>query len=175
MEKITENQIVNLAHKVMAECALEIPVSKWAHRFHDLQVVHMKAKYGEATATGIVRISSLFVGTSAWKKLEQTLRHEFAHLAVGTDQHHNSRFKQCQSRFRGDKPVPQSEIEEIASNNRYKWQVIAHLEDGTTFDVGGVHRKTKRYSAYHEQPECKKRDWLTTVNKRVVRYEFQPN
>ena len=107
-----------------------------------------KAKYGLAHSSGVIQISTAFIGTSAYKKLQETICHELTHLFVGLGRKHDRVFKMVLERALGyDFVVPKEEISEIASNIEFKWTVIARLANGTTKSFQ-VHKKTKRYSEY---------------------------
>lgn len=132
----------------LRECFDLFPAEKWKHSPAGVDMTDHKGKYGMATAKGVVLINKAFLGTNSTIKLRNTMRHELAHLAVGLKQSHNKVFRCFEALFDALVPVPPNEIEAITNNISYKWQVIAHLVDGTQRDLGGAHMKTKLYAEY---------------------------
>lgn len=132
----------------LRECFDLFPAEKWKHSPAGVDMTDHKGKYGMATAKGVVLINKAFLGTNSTIKLRNTMRHELAHLAVGLKQSHNKVFRRFEALFDALVPVPPNEIEAITNNISYKWQVIAHLVDGTQRDLGGAHMKTKLYAEY---------------------------
>lgn len=62
---------------------------EWAHPFAGLEISRrMRRSFGQAHADGRLRISAQFLGTPALADLEDTVRHEFAHLVVGVREKH---------------------------------------------------------------------------------------
>lgn len=66
---------------------------RWVHPFAGLSFNNARRSYGQAHRDGRMMISRLFLGTTALGDLEDTVRHEFAHLIVGIDQKHGPRWK----------------------------------------------------------------------------------
>jgi len=145
---ITLETIKGEYNSALSMCKKILPIHKWVLNPKGVDLTRHKTKYGLATCDGMTLISRAFIGTSAINKLRATLRHELAHLAVGLNQGHNRTFKRWARRFGALDPVDRSETLSVLDNINYKYQVTAHLEDGTQRDLGGVHRKTRRYTDY---------------------------
>ncbi len=146
------------------------PLTRWAVQPAGVDLSRSKARYGEATVDGKVLISPYYTGTASFTHLNHTLCHEFAHLAVGLNHGHDRHFRHVERLFKMHlPPVSVAEADAVKANVPYKYQVIAHLQNGERVDLGGVHRKTKRYSHY---------DPTKTVFKcggePVTRFEFLP-
>ena len=165
---ITFELIKNEFEQALKECGDRIPVDKWVHRPIGVELTAHKTKYGMATPEGMTLVSEFFIGTRAINKLCQTIRHELAHLAVGLKQQHNYKFKRCASFFGAMDSVDDSEVSQILDNIGFKWSLVAHMLDGSTKVLGGVHRKTKRYTEY---PDNGLRLSIAGID--VVRFDFQ--
>lgn len=171
MTTITKAMIANEFNQVLDACFGILDESKWRIKPQGLGYTEHKTKYGMATPSGMVLIGTHFVGTTAVNKLKNTIIHELAHLAVGLENNHNRRFKLMEKRFGGSGGVDESDYLEIAGNIKYKYNVIAHLANGVAFDVGGMHRKTKKYSQYMPTD----RNFMSIDSVRVERFEYQLN
>ncbi len=149
-------------------CRDELPECEWAIRPSGLELTRHKTKFGMASSRGVVYINSGFIGTPAITKLRNTLRHELAHLAVGLAEGHNAIFKHCACMFGVSKDVPKSEIQAFEQSVGYKWQLIAHLVDGRTVEMGRVHRRHKKYTAYTH----KRWRYMVIKDTAVQRFEY---
>lgn len=166
---ITKEYIQEAYDRVLAEVTQILPLNQWKHQPMGLGFTDEKTKYGLATCDGLVLINTAFIGTTATTKLDFVLRHEFTHHAVGLSKHHNRVFRRIEERFGVD---PQRdltrEIEQIQSRIDYKYTVLAHLENGEIRDLGGAHRKTKRYTEYPKNARYN----MSIAGIRVHRFEF---
>ncbi|MFL0801978.1 MAG: hypothetical protein K6L80_16135 [Agarilytica sp.] len=155
-------------NNALEQCCAVLAKPKWVVQPSALELTRHKTKFGMASSKGVVYINSAFIGTQAINKLRNTLRHELAHLAVGLAEGHNAIFKHCAQVFGANRAVPQSEILAFEQSVGYKWQLIAHLVDGRTVEMGRVHRRHKKYSAYTH------RRWRYMVIKdtAVLRFEY---
>lgn len=147
---ISEKYITEQFHHILRELQSVLPLHKWAVQPKEIRLTTKKSVYGEATKEGVVLINKAFIGTDYIKKLDYTLRHEFAHLAVGLQAHHNKLFRRYEYAFGVKNTLPQSELDKIKINISFKYHVIAHLKNGKQVDIGGVHKKTKKWSEYHK-------------------------
>lgn len=60
------------------------------------------------------------------------------------------------------------DCEQIMNNIGYKYSVIAHLEDGNKYELGGVHKKTKKYTEYPRNGVLN----MKVNGVRIYRFEF---
>ena len=147
--EITETLIHDCYQSVLGEVANIVPLEQWRVQPRKLGFSTHKSKYGQATPDGQVLINTIFVGTSSHTKLDQTMRHELAHLAVGLHHHHDKHFRRMERRFGVDPTLDLTqELDQLQDKITFKYTVIAHLMDGRVRELGGVHRKTKVYSQY---------------------------
>lgn len=169
---ITEEYIADAYYRVLDEVSKVLTLAKWHMQPVGIGFTTEKTKYGMATPDGMVLINRVFIDSTAYTKLEFTLRHEFAHLAVGLHNHHNRRFQKMERVFGVDPAVDLSEeIAEIQSRIDFKYTVFAHLESGEVRNLGGVHRKTKKYSDYPNGS----RYTMSIEGIRVLRFEYLVN
>jgi predicted SprT family Zn-dependent metalloprotease len=169
---ITEQYIADAYQKILNEVSGILPVDRWCHQPMGVGFTTEKTKYGLATVDGQVLINRVFIGTSAFMKLDHVLRHEFSHLAVGLKEHHNKRFQRMAMVFGVDPALDLSdELAQIQERIDFKYTVIAHMADGHKLDLGGVHRKTRTYTEYPRHP----RDVALIKGVRVLRFEFIEN
>jgi hypothetical protein len=106
--------------------------------------------YGLATHKGEILVYQGFLGTNAFTKLRETLMHELAHLCVGLNNGHNKKFKIIERLFNSDTDHELTKLDEVKLKSviPYKFRLIAHTENGTIADLGGVHRRSKRWIDY---------------------------
>jgi hypothetical protein len=151
-----------------------IPADKWSISPSGLLIHSHHGKYGMASPQGEVLIYQGFIGTNATNKLKATILHELAHLCVGLHNHHNRLFKRIERLFcqNLDPCLVERDKDEVISKINYKWQVIAHMADGSAKDLGGVHRKTKRWAEYSAF-SSNTRDSIKGIP--VLKYEFIEN
>ncbi len=152
----------------LTQCCSMLPLAKWVVQPTALALTRHKTKFGMASSKGVVYINSGFIGTFAINKLRSTLRHELAHLAVGLAEGHNAVFKHCAAVFGATKDIPKAEIHAFEQSVGYKWQLIAHLVDGRTVEMGRVHRRHKKYSAYTH----KRWRYMMIKDTAVQRFEY---
>ncbi len=165
---ITLETIEDEYQKALDECGGVIPFDKWSIRAKAIKLTRHKTKYGIATSRGEVFVSQAFINTTAINKLRNTLRHELAHLAVGLAHGHNRIFKQCARDFGAMNAVDPAEIQAMDKAIGYKWQLLAHLVNGHTVDMGRVHRRHKKYAAYIPR----RRVFMTIKDVVVQRFEY---
>jgi len=133
---------------VLEEVNNIIPIDKWHVQPCGIDITTHKSKFGYARNDGMIFISKYFIGTNSSAKLSDTLKHEFAHLAVGLAQHHNFRFKRVASLFGVGAECLKHEINDIVKNINYKYTIYAHMVNGQVKEIGGASRKTKKYAQY---------------------------
>ncbi|WP_018690941.1 hypothetical protein [Algicola sagamiensis] len=150
---ITQEIIQEEYALALADCAACIPLSRWKIKPKVLKLTKRKRVYGMATIHGEVLINEAFIGTTAINQLRKTIRHELAHLTVGLHHRHNHVFQQCAKRYGARDAVATEETLSFQANQTFKWQLMAHLENGEVRDLGGRHRRSKRYTHYPQKYE----------------------
>ncbi len=165
---ITLEHIQDEYAQALLDCFAILPQRRWALMPSGVALTTHKTKYGMANHTGKVFISHGFLNTTAFTKLRNTLRHELAHLAVGLRHQHDAVFRRCERAFGAKTPVPADEIEQVHSNVPYKWRLLAHLFDGSVRDIGGAHRRTKKYTEYRPQAHR----FMSVDGEKIRHFEF---
>jgi hypothetical protein len=167
----TEQFVKSEYDRVLADVCRVIPLHRWKHQPTGLDFTTHKSKYGMATPAGQVLINRAFVGTTAVNKLDFTLRHEFAHLAIGLVEHHNRRFRRIEACFGADVTrdltAEQSQVMGAIGN---KYTLIAHLVDGREIDLGGANRRTARYINYPNEGRLNR----SFRGVKIERFEYRP-
>ncbi|MDI4654223.1 MULTISPECIES: SprT-like domain-containing protein [Pseudoalteromonas] len=144
----------------------------WAHEPVMCANTFQHKRYlGLANSSGEISINSLFLNTSAVDLLVNTLKHEICHLIVGVHQNHNSKFKRVASVLGVKDNDELKELTLITSQIKYKYSVIAHMAGGKKVELGGVHRKTKKYTEY--DPKGRRKMRIDGVL--IERFEFLNN
>lgn len=167
---ITKDYIESAYHSVLAEVANIAAIREWKVSPKGLGYTNHKTKYGLATPVGEVLINQAFIGTTAYKKLDHVLRHEFAHLAVGLDKHHNRYFRRVERLFGVDLSLDLSEEQnQVIAKTNPAFKLIAHLQNGKEVDLGVAHRRTKKYTEYrHDQ-----KGFMSIHGVRIHRFEYR--
>ena len=154
---------------LLEQTLIKVPV--WHTKAIGVELASRKAVYAEVTPGGVVKVNPAFIGTTAFKKLDQTLLHEFAHLIAGLDQHHNKQFRAV-CHFIGVAHDDECEQQALLVSDavNYKYTVYAHLSNGERRLLGQIHRKTKLYSEYKPTMKRKHRtkDGHTVLNYEIV-------
>ncbi|MFL0810624.1 MAG: hypothetical protein K6L76_09435 [Agarilytica sp.] len=157
--------------QALEDCDRVFPIKRWSHAPQQVKLTRHKTKYGMAMLSGDIYVSHAFIGTNAINKLRATIRHELAHLAVGLRHQHDKSFRQFEAAFGAKKKVRKEEMQEVHDNIPFKWQVIAHLDNGVVKDIGGAHRRSKRFKSYAPN----KFNFMTVDGVKVERFEFVEN
>lgn len=155
----------------LEECDQVFPIEQWPHAPNTVKLTRHKTKYGMASPNGEVYVSQAFIGTNSLNKLRATIRHELAHLAAGIRHQHDQKFRQFEAAFGGNKKASAEEIKAVHDNIPFKWQVIAHLENGVVKDIGGAHRRSKRFKEYSPS----RFNFMTVDGIKVKHFEFIEN
>lgn len=122
----------------------------WAHPFAGLALSRARRSYGQANRDGHILISRVFLGTDALDDLEDTVRHELAHLIAGIDERHGPSWRRVAKRLgatpraRGRAVSPQlaSRMEDAP------YTLVAVLESGEEREVKTVFRRSRTYLQY---------------------------
>lgn len=140
------------------------PLSNWRIQPQELGYTNAKTAYGFATFEGRILVNKVFIGTQAYQQLDNTIRHELAHLAVGLEEQHNARFRRMEREFGVVKRAAEpSELEELRNALIPKYTLFARLTNGEIKNLGGAHRRHKKYTQYR-----KRRFQLLTVDGVIV-------
>ena len=164
------NYIQQQYQAILAELQAVEPIKNWRVQPQALHATKHKTKYGMADRDGVVYINQAFVGTSANKLLNATIRHELAHLCVGLQQGHNSTFKAKALQFKANfgKHL-KLESSQIHDSIGYKYQLYATLADGDEIPFRRVHRKHAKYSSYR----AGRFRYLTIKGMKVMSFRYE--
>lgn len=167
---ITIDLVHSILHSEIHRAEAFIPKKLW-NTFPKASVsfTHHATRLGEVTAGGQISITPRFIDSPCFTLLRNTLRHELTHCIVGNHHCHNKVFKSVAHQLGVvDNSDLDEELKVIESKTAYKYQVVAHLECGDTVEVGGVHRKTKKYSEYVPTDT----HFMSIQGRKVARFEF---
>lgn len=146
---ITELYVKERYENILAEVTKVVPLSNWALHPTNVSFTRHKTKYGWSRKDGSIEVNQCFLGTQSVNKLDATIRHELAHLCCGLTHGHGRVFQRTAMLFGvRDSAVPKCEVEELLAKIPFKYDVYAHLENGERVHLGGVHKKTKKYTQY---------------------------
>ncbi|MEO1078979.1 MAG: SprT-like domain-containing protein [Pseudomonadota bacterium] len=123
---------------------------EWTHPFAGLSFNRARRSYGQAHRDGRIVISTVFFGTAALDDLEDTVRHEIAHLIVGIDARHGPRWRKV-ARALGAIPraAGRSSCESLnARMDDAPYTLVAVLTSGEECEVKSVYRRSRRYQDY---------------------------
>ncbi|MEM6774306.1 MAG: SprT-like domain-containing protein [Pseudomonadota bacterium] len=123
---------------------------EWTHPFAGLDFNRARRSYGQAHLDGRIVISTVFFGTSALDDLEDTVRHEIAHLVVGIDARHGPRWRRV-ARALGAVPRASGRSTCDSLNERMDdapYTLVAVLVSGEECEVKSVYRRSRRYQDY---------------------------
>lgn len=167
---INWNFIQQLYLSIIDELQENEPLENWRIQPNSLKVTQHKTKYGMADMHGVVYINQAFVGTSATNLLSATIRHELAHLCVGLQQGHNSKFKAKAKQFKANfGRYLKTESAQVHDSIGYKYQLFATLENGDEILFRRVHRKHAKYSQY----KAGRFRYLTIKGLKVLSFRYE--
>lgn len=122
----------------------------WAHPFSGLVFSRARRSFGRAYRDGRIAISTVFVGTTALEDLEDTVRHELAHLIAGVDQQHGSRWRRV-AKDLGAVPraTGRSRCETLHERMQHApLTLVAVMASGAEVDIKPAFRRSGRYTQY---------------------------
>jgi len=122
----------------------------WAHPFAGLSFNRARRCYGQAHRDGRVVLSTVFLGTAALNDLEDTVRHEFAHLIVGIEARHGPRWRAV-ARALGAVPraTGRSQSPDLAARmDDAPFTLVAVLESGEERELKPAFRRNRRFLDY---------------------------
>jgi hypothetical protein len=122
----------------------------WTHPFAGLDLNRARRSFGQAHRDGRIVISSVFVGTGALEDLEDTVRHEIAHLIVGIDERHGPRWRRVAKRLGA---VPRASGRSRARDlgermDDAPWMLVAVLDSGAQHELKPAWRRSRSYLEY---------------------------
>jgi hypothetical protein len=123
---------------------------RWAHPFAGLEYSRARRHYGQARSDGRLFISRQFIGTAALADLEDTVRHELAHLIVGVREGHGPRWKAVAAEL-GATPraAGRSRCRHLDERlTTAPLMLVAVFEDGSELEVKPAHRRSRAYLDY---------------------------
>lgn len=90
---------------------------------HELEKVVVKkmAALGTASNRGVISISSAFVDTNEYNELDDTIKHEIAHLIAGINSGHNQYWKWCCVNIVKCKPNRLANISKALCEKKYNY------------------------------------------------------
>lgn len=122
----------------------------WEHAFAELSFNHARRSYGQAHIDGRVVLSKTFIGTSAVADLEDTIRHELAHLIAGIRHKHGPRWRQVAASLgatpRASGRSQNAELDDKMSDAPFT--LIAVMRNGDERVLRKVYRRSRRYADY---------------------------
>ena len=153
---------------ILEELVVLLPLEHWQIKPKALAYTKAKTAYGFAAIDGRVLINHAFLGTRAFQQLDHTIRHEFAHLAVGLEAQHNLHFRRMERKFGVNKQVSDDEeVAQLREHLKPKYTLFAQLITGEVVSLGGAHRRHKKYTQYR-----RRRFRLLTVDGVVVEHFY---
>ncbi len=140
--------------QLLSELSTTVPLDQWQLTPQGVKATTHKTKYGMADIEGWVYINQAFVGTTATRLLDATIRHELAHLCVGLQCGHNYKFKAKAKQFKADFGRNlKTESAQVHAAIGYKYKLYATIEqnqDNPCEEIlfRRVHRKHHKYVNY---------------------------
>jgi hypothetical protein len=122
----------------------------WAHPFAGLSFNRARRCYGQAHRDGRMVLSTLFIGTTALDDLEDTVRHEFAHLIAGIEARHGPQWRSVAKRL-GAVPRASGRSRSPELNARMDdapWTLVAVLASGEERELKPAFRRNRRFADY---------------------------
>lgn len=122
----------------------------WVHPFAGLSFNRARRCYGQAHRDGRMVLSTLFIGTGALGDLEDTVRHEFAHLIAGIEARHGPRWRAVAKKL-GAVPRATGRSQSPELNARMDdapWTLVATLVSGEERELKPAFRRDRRFADY---------------------------
>jgi len=122
----------------------------WAHPFAGLDLNRARRSFGQAHRDGRIVISSVFLGTAALEDLEDTVRHEIAHLIVGIEERHGPCWRRVARRLGAlPRASGRSRSEDLGERmDDAPYTLVAVLESGAEYELKPAWRRSRRYLEY---------------------------
>jgi len=146
---ILNKQLIQEMYAVELHCAQKVfPLQTWGHTAPHLSFFTSKTTFGQAHSSGKLEISTVYIGTTNYTDLRDTIRHELAHLIAGIRQGHNSNWKRIISHLGGKPERLSTPTGKLASNMKRKWRLHGTTVDGATVAFHTSHTKQSKYLSY---------------------------
>ena len=123
---------------------------RWVHPFAGFSFSRSRRCYGQARHDGHMLISRSFLGTQAVADLEDTVRHEFAHLIAGIRARHGAPWRVIAQSL-GARPRATGQSIDAGLNERMSdapFTLLAVLQGGEERVLRKVFRRSRRYLDY---------------------------
>lgn len=129
---ITASYIVNRVETLFSE-AVEKCQEMCVNIVHPLEKVVVKkmGALGTASSRGVISISNVYVDTTEHSELDDTIKHEIAHLIAGIKSGHNAYWKWCCSRIVKCKPERLAKISKELTLKKYNYVLYFDTETRT--------------------------------------------
>ena len=123
---------------------------RWAHPFRKLAFSHARRVLGQAHSDGTMKLSRVFIGTTAHEDLVDTIRHEIAHLVVGLRAGHGAAWRRAAAALGA---IPRAgaragDPELLARMDDAPWDLVAELADGSEVVLRASYRRARQYRDY---------------------------
>lgn len=145
---LNESAIRRIFARELAKARAEF--ADWEHPFTELSFNRAKRSYGHAHHDGRIVLSNSFFGTNAVADLEDTIRHELAHLIAGIRFKHGPRWRQIAECLgatpRASGRSQSDELHEKMSDAPFT--LIAVMQNGEERTMRHVYRRARRYLEY---------------------------
>lgn len=122
----------------------------WKHPFAGLEFSRAKRMFGQAHRDGRIVLSRQFIGTTALADLEDTIRHELAHLIVGIAEKHGQRWKAVAASL-GARPRATGKSQGADLQARMSdapLTLLAVMQSGEEREMKSAFRRSRRYLDY---------------------------
>ena len=169
--KITQQFIIARVNEIMLELDRSVlAIDHWAIKLTKVSISTTTKSYGDASAKGVLRINRVFINTDEFDALDDIIRHELAHFAVGLNHHHNRVWKRVAAAFGCDitKATHKAGKARLSSTIEHKYWLVAITGQGPV-EIKPANSKHKIYTEY--QPERKR---LLVDGQEILRFEYIP-
>lgn len=143
---ITEKHIRSRYNEITNECIDKLSIERWVIMPTCFTISDRKV-LGTANSFGEVSVSRAYIGSVDYDGLDDTLRHELAHLAAGIKAKHGIEWKRMAVLF-GATPSSRGKSTQCVTDSLYKYYLVAHMEDGNVLPIKPANRKLKKYTGY---------------------------
>lgn len=131
MNPITEEYIHSRYKELREECLNKIPTKYWKVMPAETVILNkrLSSSLGRAFVSGKIDINhKAYVGSMAYESLDDTIRHELAHVCAPKGEGHGALWKKTAKYF-GANPSSRAK-DDGKTNSRYNWSLIAIGYDG---------------------------------------------
>lgn len=143
---ITEKHIRSRYNEITNECIDKLSIERWVIMPTCFSLSSRKV-LGTAKSTGEISVSRAYLGSVDYDGLDDTIRHELAHLAAGLQAKHGVEWKRMAVLF-GATPTSRGMTTQCVQDSLYKYYIMAHMADGTILPIKPANRKVRKYTDY---------------------------